>query len=94
MTTVREGGKSGMSAASSGITEKLSTAYVHGIFKRLESGDGRGFFDDVADEVDWIVEGTHPLAGRGFVRGTGNRQWRVGGGRAAFWRHGQERAQV
>jgi uncharacterized protein len=29
----------------------------------LESGDGKGFFDQVADDVDWTVEGTHPLAG-------------------------------
>jgi hypothetical protein len=41
----------------------LSTAYVHEIFRNLESGDGKGFFDHVADDVDWIVEGTHPLAG-------------------------------
>jgi ketosteroid isomerase-like protein len=41
----------------------LGTAYVHEIFRNLESGDGQGFFDHVADDVDWIVEGTHPLAG-------------------------------
>lgn len=41
----------------------LSIAYVREIFKNLESGDGQGFFDHVADDVDWIVEGTHPLAG-------------------------------
>ncbi|MGD0232235.1 MAG: hypothetical protein ABSC19_18080 [Syntrophorhabdales bacterium] len=41
----------------------MSTAYVHEIFRNLESGDGKGFFDHVADDVDWIVEGTHPLAG-------------------------------
>ena len=44
-------------------THELSTAYVHKIFRNLESGDGKGFFDHVADDVDWIVEGTHPLAG-------------------------------
>src|SRR5271154_4784024 len=44
-------------------THELSTAYVHEIFRNLESGDGKGFFDHVADDVDWIVEGTHPLAG-------------------------------
>ena len=44
-------------------TQELSTAYVREIFKNLESGDGKGFFDHVADDVDWIVEGTHPLAG-------------------------------
>ena len=43
--------------------QELSTAYVHQIFKHLESGDGKGFFNHVADDVDWTVEGTHPLAG-------------------------------
>ncbi|MGA7921448.1 MAG: nuclear transport factor 2 family protein [Candidatus Acidiferrales bacterium] len=36
---------------------------VREIFKGLESGDGAAFFQHVADNVDWIVEGTHPLAG-------------------------------
>ena len=44
-------------------TPELTTAYVHKIFRNLESGDGQGFFDHVVDDVDWIVEGTHPLAG-------------------------------
>ena len=52
-----------MSTARPVSAQDLSTAYVHQIFKHLESGDGRGFFDHVADDVDWIVEGTHPLAG-------------------------------
>ena len=34
---------------------------VREIFKGLESGDGAPFFRHVADDVDWIVEGTHPL---------------------------------
>ena len=46
------------------MTQRLTTAYVHQIFRNLESGDGKGFFEHVADDVDWIVEGTHPLAGR------------------------------
>jgi ketosteroid isomerase-like protein len=33
------------------------------IFKTLEIGDGDAFFSHVADDVDWTVEGTHPLAG-------------------------------
>jgi hypothetical protein len=37
--------------------------YVRRIFKGLEQGDGAGFFEHVDDKVDWIVEGTHPLAG-------------------------------
>jgi ketosteroid isomerase-like protein len=52
-----------MSTALSSGTQELSAAYVHEIFKNLESGDGKGFFDHVSDDVDWIVEGTHPLAG-------------------------------
>src|SRR6201988_2928287 len=52
-----------MSAARSFVTQELSTAYVREIFGNLESGDGKGFFDHVSDGVDWIVEGTHPLAG-------------------------------
>ena len=36
---------------------------VREIFKGLENGDGAAFFEHVADNVDWIVEGTHPLAG-------------------------------
>jgi len=43
--------------------KELSIAYVHEIFRNLEPGDGKGFFDHVAGDVDWIVEGTHPLAG-------------------------------
>ena len=48
---------------------------VREIFKGLESGDGAAFFGDVADDVDWTVMGTHPLAGRyrskkAFVAGT------------------------
>jgi ketosteroid isomerase-like protein len=52
-----------MPTGQSGVTQELSTAYVRELFKNLESGDGKGFFDHVLDNVDWIVEGTHPLAG-------------------------------
>jgi uncharacterized protein len=37
---------------------------VRQIFSHLESGSGDEFFRHVADDVDWTVEGTHPLAGR------------------------------
>jgi len=37
---------------------------VRRIFAPLESGSGDAFFEHVADDVDWTVEGTHPLAGR------------------------------
>ena len=36
---------------------------VREIFKGLETGDGAAFFEHVADDVDWTVMGTHPLAG-------------------------------
>ena len=37
---------------------------VREIFTRLEEGDVAGFFENVADDVDWTVMGVHPLAGR------------------------------
>lgn len=48
---------------------------VRAIFKGLENGDGGAFFRHVADDVDWIVMNTHPLAGHyrskaGFIAGT------------------------
>jgi ketosteroid isomerase-like protein len=52
-----------MPTAQADVTPELSAAYVRDIFTNLESGDGKGFFDHVLDDVDWIVEGTHPLAG-------------------------------
>ena len=53
----------------------ITQARVREIFKGLESGDGAAFFAHVADDVDWIVMGTHPLAGhyrskRAFIEGT------------------------
>ena len=53
----------------------ITEDYVRKIFKDLEQGDGAGFFEHVDDKVDWIVEGTHPLAGHyksksDFVAGT------------------------
>jgi ketosteroid isomerase-like protein len=41
----------------------VALTQVQDIFKNLETGDGGAFFAHVADDVDWIVEGTHPLAG-------------------------------
>lgn len=48
---------------------------VREIFQGLESGDGSIFFKHVAADVDWIVMGTHPLAGHyhskeAFIDGT------------------------
>ena len=53
----------------------ITEDYVRKIFEGLEHGDGAGFFDHVDDKVDWIVEGTHPLAGHyksksDFIAGT------------------------
>jgi len=48
---------------------------VREIFRGLEAGDGAAFFQHVADNVDWTVMGTHPLAGhyrskQAFIEGT------------------------
>ena len=48
---------------------------VREIFKGLERGNGAVFFEHVADDVDWTVMGTHPLAGhyrskKSFIAGT------------------------
>jgi ketosteroid isomerase-like protein len=53
----------------------ITSDSVREIFKGLENGDGTAFFEHVADNVDWIVEGTHPLAGhylskKAFIEGT------------------------
>ncbi|HET7849484.1 MAG TPA: nuclear transport factor 2 family protein [Pseudolabrys sp.] len=41
-----------------------TTEAARAIFCKLEERDGSEFFSHVADDVDWTVEGTHPLAGR------------------------------
>jgi uncharacterized protein len=53
----------------------VDTGFVRKIFAGLEHGDGAGFFAHVADDVDWTVMGTHPLAGHylskaDFIAGT------------------------
>ena len=53
----------------------ITTERVREIFQGLEKGDGAAFFEHVADDVDWTVMGTHPLAGRyrskkSFIAGT------------------------
>ena len=35
----------------------------YGKFENLSTGNGRAFFDNVADDVHWTVMGMHPLAG-------------------------------
>jgi len=51
---------------------------VLALFAHLAHGDGASFFEHVADDVDWTVMGTHPLAGRyrskaDFLAGTFNK---------------------
>src|ERR1700739_2204155 len=57
------------------IQMAITSESVREIFKGLENGDGAAFFERVADDVDWTVMGTHPLAGhypskKAFVEGT------------------------
>lgn len=53
----------------------VTSDFVRKIFRGLEHGDGAAFFAHVADNVDWTVMGTHPLAGNylskaDFIAGT------------------------
>jgi len=53
----------------------VTPAHVRELFKGLENGDGAAFFAHVADDVDWTVMGSHPLAGHycsksDFIAGT------------------------
>ena len=41
----------------------ITSDRVREIFMGPENGDGAAFFEWVSDDVDWIVMGTHPLAG-------------------------------
>ena len=41
----------------------VTLSQVRDIFTNLVAGNGSEFFTRVADDVDWTVEGTHPLAG-------------------------------
>src|SRR5260221_11972376 len=40
----------------------VSEADVRQVFRGLENGNRGKFFDHVADNVDWMVEGAHSLA--------------------------------
>ena len=53
----------------------VDAGIVRKIFAGLEHGEGAAFFEHVAADVDWIVMGTHPLAGHykskaDFIAGT------------------------
>ncbi len=41
----------------------VTNEQVRALFAHLESGNADAFFQHVADDVDWTVMGTHPLAG-------------------------------
>lgn len=41
-----------------------SRAHINQVFSNLEKGNFSAFFSYVVDDVDWNVQGTHPLAGR------------------------------
>ncbi len=41
----------------------LDKSYVESLFAHLAEGRQQEFFAHVADDVDWTVMGTHPLAG-------------------------------
>jgi ketosteroid isomerase-like protein len=60
----------------------ITIDFVRNIFKGLQNGDGAAFFAHVADDVDWIVMGTHPLAGhyaskKAFIAGTFDKLARI-----------------
>ena len=38
-------------------------SYVKSLFANLENGESDAFFEHVADDVNWTVMGSHPLAG-------------------------------
>ena len=41
----------------------IQASYVSTLFANLENGRTDAFFDHVAEDVNWTVMGTHPLAG-------------------------------
>jgi ketosteroid isomerase-like protein len=47
----------------------VSEDHVRQVFRGLEKGNRGKFFDHVADNVDWIVEGAHSLAARHRSKG-------------------------
>jgi len=45
------------------VATPISAEAVRKILAHLETGSGDRFFAHVAEDVDWTVQGTHPLAG-------------------------------
>ena len=58
------------SAAAISACKYPSKAQIGSIFAELTSGNYTGFFSYVEPNVEWIVEGTHPLAGTYTDRAT------------------------
>jgi uncharacterized protein len=48
----------------------LHASYVRSLFAKLEHGNSDAFFEHVADDVNWTVMGTHPLAGNYRTKST------------------------
>jgi len=46
-----------------GSSMTIQAGYVRNLFANLENGRTDAFFDHVAEDVEWTVMGTHPLAG-------------------------------
>lgn len=44
--------------------ESKNRALLKKIFSYLEKGDLKTFWDFFSDDVVWVIEGTHPLAGK------------------------------
>ncbi len=60
----------------------LTADYLQSLFSDLETGNSEEFFRNVAEDVNWTVMGTHPLAGTytdktTFIRSTFQRLGRV-----------------
>ena len=41
----------------------VSMNYIENLFNYIQTGENEKFFEKVADNVNWTVMGTHPLAG-------------------------------
>ena len=59
-------------------TGTLTKQYVTDLFHNLETGQAAEFVSHIADNVDWTIKGTHPLAGhysskKAFQVGTARR---------------------
>jgi ketosteroid isomerase-like protein len=46
----------------------VQASYVRNLFTNLENGNSDAFFEHVADDVNWTVMGTHPLAGNYYTK--------------------------